>query len=307
MENSTEHVIEINGVTKVFRDFWRRPKARAVDELCLSVRRGEIFGLLGPNGSGKSTTLKLMLGLLFPDKGDISILGSSPGDLRVKQKIGYLPEDSHLHKYLTAEEALSFYGRLFAIGKRDLAERTAELIAMVGLEDAANRPISEFSKGMARRMGLAQALINDPEIIILDEPTSGLDPIGGRQAKALLQKLRDMGKTVILSSHLLADVEDVCDHICILYAGRQRAYGRVDHLLEERSTTRINVPRLDPEELQTVLKTLRKKVGGEPAVDHPSINLEDFFIRVIEDAHINREGRSPAVPDRIASFLGKGA
>ncbi|NQT93022.1 MAG: ABC transporter ATP-binding protein, partial [Lentisphaerae bacterium] len=213
-------VVEIRELTKVFRDFWRRPKVRAVDGLNLDIMPGEIFGLLGPNGSGKTTTLKILLGLLFPTSGSLLVFNHSPRDVQTKSRIGYLPEESYLYKYLTPRETLDFYGKLFNIGRRERKRRIDELLEMVDLADAAHRVVGEFSKGMARRVGLAQALINDPELVILDEPTSGLDPIGCRQVKDLMLALAQRGKTIILSSHLLADVEDVCDRIAILYKGK---------------------------------------------------------------------------------------
>ncbi len=303
MNNSMQSAIEMRKVTKIFRDFWRRPKVKAVDGLNFTVRRGEIFGLLGPNGSGKSTTIKLLLGLLFPDEGDISVLGAPPRSVSVKEKIGYLPEESYLHKYLTAREALQFYGRLFEIGRTDLNRRIEELLAMVGLIRDADRPISEFSKGMARRAGLAQALINNPELIILDEPTAGLDPIACRRVKRLLGDLRLQGKTIVLSSHLLADVEDVCDNIAILYSGRTRAQGGVKELLEETGRIRLNVPAMAERDFRSLIKIAAKKTGEEPIVDHPSIKLEDFFVRVFEDVSAKTEGAPASGQEGVPSFL----
>src|SRR5690606_11725656 len=181
-----ENIIAVRGLTKVFKDFWGRPKARAVDNVDFEVRRGEVFGLLGPNGSGKSTTVKMLLGLLYPTKGHIEVFGKSPRDVQTKQRIGYLPEESYLYRYLDSEGTLDFFGNLFSIDSKDRQNRAEQLIEMVGLNAARTRTVGEFSKGMQRRIGLAQALINDPDLIILDEPTSGLDPIGCREIKDLI-------------------------------------------------------------------------------------------------------------------------
>ena len=221
----TETVISAQSLTKVFKDFWGRPKARAVDGIDFDVKRGEVFGLLGPNGSGKSTTVKMLLGLLYPSSGRISVFDHSPRHVQTKSRIGYLPEESYLYRYLNSEETVDFFGSLFHIESKERRDRADQLIEMVGLENARRRHVGEFSKGMQRRIGLAQALINDPDLIVLDEPTSGLDPIGCREIKDLILTLAERGKTVILSSHLLADVEDVCHRAMILYGGRVQAIG----------------------------------------------------------------------------------
>ena len=189
-------IIRASELTKVFRDFWHRPKVRAVDHITFSVARGEVFGLLGPNGSGKSTTIKLILGLLHPSHGQLAVLGHSPRDVKSKARVGYLPEESYLYPYLTSEETLDFYGRLFDLSPAERRNRIGQLLDMIGLGHARHRVVGEFSKGMARRIGLAQALINDPDLVVLDEPTSGLDPIGCRQMKDLIRTLAARGKTV---------------------------------------------------------------------------------------------------------------
>ena len=222
---ATAPIVEASGLTKVFRDFWRRPRVRAVDSIAFEIRRGEIFGLLGPNGSGKSTTIKMILGLLHKTSGRLSVFGRAPDDVAVKKHIGFLPEESYLYRFLDARETLDYYGKLFGLEASVRKRRTDELLQMVGLERVAHRPIGEYSKGMMRRIGIAQALVNDPEFLILDEPTSGLDPLGTRQVKDLLLDLKARGKTILLSSHLLADVEDVCDRMVILYGGKVRAEG----------------------------------------------------------------------------------
>ncbi|MHC4234423.1 MAG: ABC transporter ATP-binding protein, partial [Planctomycetota bacterium] len=220
-DQDTLPVIQTAGLTKVFKDFWRRARVEAVKDLNLEIHRGEVFGLLGPNGSGKSTTIKMLLGLLYPTRGRISVFGKAPTDVAVKSRIGFLPEDSYLYRFLNARETLEYYARLFRQASTMRRERIDRLLDMVGLTHEAKRRVGEYSKGMARRIGLAQALINDPELLILDEPTAGLDPLGTRQIKDVIRDLGQRGKTILLSSHLLADVEDVCDRVVILYGGHQ--------------------------------------------------------------------------------------
>ena len=279
-----EPIIEASHLTKVFRDFWRRPKVRAVNDISFTVNPGEVFGLLGPNGSGKSTTLKMLLGLLYPTSGQLRVLGRSPRDVKTKARIGYLPEESYLYPYLTSKETLTFYGMLFDLPAGERRERLEQLFQMIGLRHARDRQVGEFSKGMARRIGLAQALINDPDLVILDEPTSGLDPIGCRQVKDLIQVLAKRGKTILLSSHLLADVEDVCDRVAILYNGRVQALGTINELLEQRQQYRLTMPELPAEAMQRILTAVRAELGSEPVLDHPRRDLEQFFLEIVEKA-----------------------
>lgn len=297
-------VVRVERLAKVFRDFWRRPKVRAVDDISFEIRRGEIFGLLGPNGSGKSTTLKIMLGLLHPTSGSVEIFNMPPRDVAVKQRLGYLPEESYLYKHLNAVEMLDFYGRLFDIERNERTERIAQLIDMAGLANHQHRRVGEYSKGMARRIGIAQALINDPEFVILDEPTSGLDPIGRRQIKDLIIALAERGKTVLLASHLLADVEDVCDRIAILYNGKIRAIGHVKKLLEDRDRRRLTMDTLPPEAMTRIIEAIKKELGKEPTVDSPTRDLEQFFLQVVEDARrANQPARAPSDNIGIADYL----
>src|SRR5262245_14167462 len=199
-------IVETRKLTKIYRDFWGRQKKVALRALNLEIYHGEVFGLLGPNGSGKTTTIKLLLGLLFPTQGDAFVLGQPSGQVRKNERIGYLPEESYLYRFLNAEETLDFYGRLFNMPTDIRRRRSAELIEMVGLKQDRKRILKEYSKGMRQRIGLAQALINNPELVILDEPTSGLDPIGTRWMKDLIKQLRSQGKTVLMCSHRLEDV-----------------------------------------------------------------------------------------------------
>jgi ABC-2 type transport system ATP-binding protein len=308
-QKSAEVVVSVRGLTKVFKDFWNRPKARAVDNVDFEVRRGEVFGLLGPNGSGKSTTVKLLLGLLNPTKGHIEVFGHSPRHVMTKARIGYLPEESYLYRYLNSRETLDFFGNLFHLSKAERNNRAEQLLEMVGLGKTQTRAIGEFSKGMQRRIGLAQALINDPDLVILDEPTSGLDPIGCREVKDLIVALARRGKTVILSSHLLADVEDVCDRVVIYYGGKIQAAGTLKELLAEPDTLRITTPVLPRETLERVLEIIRKDVStGEVRVDNPTQNLESYFLDVVEKAKRAAQETSGAQSGaRVAAYLRAGA
>jgi len=283
----SEPVVETIGLTKIFRDFWHREKVRAVDDLNLQLQPGEVFGLLGPNGSGKSTTIKLLLGLLFPTKGLATVFGQSPRSLQVKRRIGFLPEETYLYPYLNAEETLDFYGRIFEIPRAERRRRIDALIRMVGLTGASKRPIGEYSKGMARRIGIAQALIGDPDLILLDEATTGLDPIGTAEVKELILELKSRGKTILLCSHLLADVEDVCDRIGILYAGKIRAVGQVGELLSQSQITQISAEDMHPDTVAAAVALVRQREGKEKDVQvgHPMDRLESFFLRVVEAAH----------------------
>ena len=304
ISSNGEAIIAVRGLTKVFKDFWGRPKARAVDDVSFEVRRGEGFGLLGPNGSGKSTTIKLLLGLLHPTKGQIDLFGHSPRHVATKARIGYLPEESYLYRYLNPEETLEFFANLFELPKADRSNRIEQLIDMVGLKQARMRPVGEFSKGMQRRIGLAQALINDPDLVILDEPTAGLDPIGCREVKDLILALARRGKTVILSSHLLSDVEDVCDRVVIYYGGKIQAMGSLKELLATPDTTRITTPLLPRETMQHVLEILRKEVGEDKVkLDVPTQNLESYFLGVVQRAREQAETSGATSGNRVAAYL----
>ena len=301
---SSEVVVSVRGLTKVFKDFWNRPKARAVDGVDFEVRRGEIFGLLGPNGSGKSTTIKLLLGLLHPTQGHIEVFGHSPRHVETKARIGYLPEESYLYRYLNSRETLDFFGNLFHLNKADRNNRTEQLLDMVGLGKTQTRPVGEFSKGMQRRIGLAQALINDPDLVILDEPTAGLDPIGCREVKDLIIALARRGKTVILSSHLLSDVEDVCDRVVIYYGGKIQADGALKNLLATPDTLRITTPVLPRATLERVLEIIRADVAaGEVHVDNPTQNLESYFLDVVAKARAANETSGAQSGARVAEYL----
>jgi ABC-2 type transport system ATP-binding protein len=287
---ATDVVIETRSLTKIYRDFWGRQKVRALNALDLEVRRGEIFGLLGPNGSGKSTTIKLLLGLLFPTNGQALVFGKDATEVTKNERIGYLPEESYLYKFLNAEETLDFYGRLFNMSAATRRQRTNELIEMVGLNWARRRQLREYSKGMTRRIGLAQALINDPELILLDEPTSGLDPIGTREMKDLILKLRDQGKTILMSSHLLPDVQDVCDRIAILHQGELKELGRVSELLTVQDVTQLKAKGLSSACEEEIRAVISRHGGQVLDVDHPTLSLEELFLNIVRDSE-TRPGR----------------
>jgi len=304
---ASDVVVLTRNLSKVYRDFWGRQKVRALKALDLEIRRGEVFGLLGPNGSGKTTTIKLLLGLLFPTSGEALVLGRPATDVDKNERIGYLPEESYLYRFLNAEETLDFYGRLFKISPLVRRQRVADLIEMVGLGWAKRRQLKEYSKGMTRRIGLAQALINDPELLLLDEPTSGLDPIGTREMKDLILKLRDEGKTILLCSHLLADVQDVCDRIAILHQGELKELGRVDSLLRRRDVTDIQASGLSPAAEEEIRQVIARHNGQVVSLGNPTTSLEDLFLRIIRESeahpgrrvHAGAESSKPG-PSEVA-------
>jgi ABC-2 type transport system ATP-binding protein len=285
-----EVIVEARNLAKTYRDFWGRSKKVALKPLDLEIRRGEIFGLLGPNGSGKTTTMKLLLGLIFPTSGEAFVFGKDATDVSKNERIGYLPEESYLYKFLDAEETLDFYGRLFDMPPDERKRRATTLIKRVGLERDRKRQLREYSKGMTRRIGVAQALINDPELVILDEPTSGLDPIGTREMKDLIIELREKGKTVIMSSHLLADVEDVCDRIAVLHQGELKELGRVDDLLRVTDVTQIRAKGLSAAATEEIREVLRRHGGEDIEIGNPRTTLEDLFLDVVRDTEA-RPGR----------------
>src|SRR5580704_10470803 len=257
MTATNHEAVQTEHLTKVYRDFWGRDKVRALDDLNLTIHRGEVFGLLGPNGSGKSTTIKLLLGLIFASKGSATVLGQPAGSTAINERIGFLPEESYLYRFLNGEETLRFYGQLFKIPRKELNKRVPALLDTVGLDaKARKRKLREYSKGMARRIGLAQALINDPDLILLDEPTTGLDPIGTKEMKDLIKSLRAQGKTVLLCSHLLADVQDVCDRLTILFRGKMMTLGSVNELLQVRDVTQVQTRTMTAGQLEQTKKFL---------------------------------------------------
>jgi ABC-2 type transport system ATP-binding protein len=285
-------VVETRRLTKVYRDFWGRQKKVALRALNLQIHRGEIFGLLGPNGSGKTTTIKLLLGLLFPTEGDALVFDTPAAEVKKNERIGYLPEESYLYRFLNAEETLDFYGRLFNLPPAERRKRAARLIDIVGLSADKKRSLREYSKGMRQRIGLAQALINDPELVILDEPTSGLDPSGTRWMKDLIVDLRNRGKTILMCSHRLEDVQDICDRIAILNLGELQQLGSVKSLLEDVQRIEVQASGVQiSDALKRDLEAALAKHGGKlEFLGHPTTTLEDLFLRIVEESKA-RPGR----------------
>lgn len=303
--------LRLVGLTKEFRLGWGRRRVRVVDRLDLEVNRGEIFGFLGHNGAGKTTTIKLLLGLLTPTAGTAWILDRPITDVAVKQEVGFLPESPYFYEYLTAEEFLAFYGQLFGLSEQHLARKVDELLEMVCLTDARRLPLRKFSKGMLQRVGLAQALINDPQLVILDEPMSGLDPIGRREVRDIILHLKDQGKTIFFSTHILPDVEMICDRVGILVRGRLRSVGAIQELVGAAAVTSIEViveglsdigareaerlggtvVRRGPQVMITIqdettvaalLDVVRRHAGRLVSLVPHKRSLEDLFLREVE-------------------------
>ena len=303
-QNTQEYIVETYELTKVFRDFWHRAKVRAVNSLNLKINKGEVFGMLGPNGSGKSTTIKMLLGLLFPTSGKVAVFGRPVRDIHVKSRIGYLPEETNLYRFLNAEETLNFYGKIFNFTSKERKWRIDNLLELVGLSSERHRPLSEYSKGMSRRIGLAQALVNDPDLIILDEPTTGLDPIGRREVKNLILELKKRGKTTLLSSHLLAEVEEVCDRIGILYGGKMLAEGKVSDLLTRSDMTQIMVPGLDDKTADKVREIISNAhPDKEVEVRNSRQTLETYFLDIVEQAREEKVSSAGATAGGAAETL----
>ena len=290
----SQFAVETFSLTKIFTDWWGRSRVVAVEDLNLKVGRNEVFGLLGPNGSGKTTVLKMLLGLLHPTKGKAIVLGGDGRDPRISTKVGFLPEESYLYPYLNARETIDFYGRLFGLNSRLRKARIDALLDMVGLSGMASRAVGTFSKGMARRIGLAQALINDPELLILDEPTSGLDPIGTRQIKDLIVELAKRGKTVLLCSHLLTDAEEVCDRIAILYGGRVQRQGTVGELLKQTNKRQITTDIIGADAIEKIKQIIESRGGGFE-ITEPMQKLESFFIGIVRQAQQEKMPTSGAI------------
>ena len=286
-------VVKTTDLTKIFTDFFGRPRVIAVDGLNLTIQRGEVFGLLGPNGSGKTTTLKLLMGFLRPTRGSALMLGKPANDIEKNRKIGFLPEESYFYRFLNARELLDFYARLFGMPRRERKKRVDALLEQVGLSHAAKRRLKEYSMGMLRRAGIAQALINDPDFVIMDEPTSGLDPMGRVDVKNLILELRRRGKTVLLCSHLLGEVENVCSRVGILYRGKLRIEGTFEQLLQSRDALRVSISGADE---GAIKKALEGTGGRVTSIAPETESLEGFFMKVIE-GKCNGQGVGPGNTD----------
>lgn len=297
-------VIQVDGLWKVFRDFWLRPRVHALRGIDLRVNEGEVFGFLGPNGSGKSTTIQILLGLQFPTRGKVSVLGSDPGSVECKKRIGYLPEDSVFYPFLTGREMLTLCARLSHVPASERDHRVEELLDMVGLGAAADREIGDYSKGMQRRIGVAQALIHDPDLVILDEPTNGLDPIGVRQVKDWIRGLKKRGKTILITSHLLADVEEVCDRVSILYGGKVQDEGDVQQILEHQDRSEWLTQSPGKIQRQALEKAFADQGVEIYSVDSSRRSLEDKFLETVHSARADgQETEGAEYGGQLPSFL----
>lgn len=282
-------VIETENLTKEYRFGVGRGKTLALDRLTLEVGEGDIFGFLGPNGAGKTTTLKILLGLIMPTRGHARLFGEEVGNIRVKERIGFLPESPYFYDYLTAGEFLSFYGKLFGIGKKVLEERTDLLLNQVGLSTCIDLQLRKFSKGMLQRIGIAQALINDPRLVILDEPMSGLDPIGRKEVRDLILQLKHQGKTIFFSSHIIPDVEMLCDRVAILIKGKLHNVGKLGEILEARVKY-----------VEVAVRGLKDQLTSIGSIPGEVIQTgENALIRVYNESDVD------AVLDKIKDIKGK--
>lgn len=284
------YVIEIKNLTKDYeKGFWKKKKIRALDDLTLNVESGQIFGFLGGNGAGKTTTIKILMRLLFPTAGTARILGSDISDFKMHAKIGYCPENPYFYDYLTARELMNYFGELFGFDSMTRKRKTAELLAKVGLNEKDwNRQLRKFSKGMLQRVALAQSLINDPEIVFLDEPMSGLDPIGRREVRELIAELREKGTTVFMSTHILSDIEALCDNVAILRNGKLAATGHLDELLTQSGEIRnfeINIKGLTAENIAgEIAQIAGAEITAKPNGANIQISEENDIEKVLQIA-----------------------
>lgn len=279
--------VEIRNLVKDFKTSFRKEPLRAVDDVSLRILPGEVYGLIGPNGSGKSTTMKALLGLVEPSSGSCSIFGRDSLKVDSRNDVGFLPENPYFYKHLTGKETLEFYGKLCGLRGRALASRVAELLALVDLEGAKDRRIGGYSKGMLQRIGLAQALVQEPRLVILDEPTAGVDPVGSRQIRDLIFKLREQGITVFLCSHLLEQVQEVCDHVGIIFRGKMVREGRLEDLISIEDQTEVILRDAGPK----LLDSIRLLADGADAeivrMGKPRTTLERLFLK-----EVSEEGKS---------------
>lgn len=279
----SETAIQINGLTKDFRIGMRGVKLRAVDEVSLSVVDNEIFGLLGPNGCGKSTTMKIILGLLDPTRGDCSIYGVPSTSVKSRDDVGFLPEAPYFYRYLTGRELVKFYARICGVPKSEIDDRTQDVLKLVAMDEAAHRRVGTYSKGMLQRIGIAQAIVHDPRLVILDEPTAGVDPIGSAAIADMIRSLKARGKTVLLCSHLLAQVEGICDRVGIMNRGKLVLEGQVDDLLEKRDMRSLVVEHF-PKSAEAEIKAILEKHGAKLVnVEAPRISLDRLFLQHTDD------------------------
>ena len=284
---ATTLAVETTGLTKRYPLTWKRKVLVALDHLDLQIRPGEVFGLLGPNGSGKSTTLKLLLGLIVPSEGEARVFGLPPESLDARRRVGFLPENPYFYGFLNGDETLRFYGKICGVTGAKLDRRVEELIELVGLQNGRERPLRSYSKGMLQRIGLAQAMIHDPDLLFLDEPTAGVDPLGSSQIRDLILRLKKMGKTVIFSSHLLEQVQEVADRVAIFSLGKKVLEGSLESLLTENQSTQINIPAELSAEQQKRLREAMAQAGiaaadGDVRFTRPHLSLEQLYLRTVQ-------------------------
>ena len=280
--------ISIKGLTKDFSIGMRGLKLRAVDDLNLEVGDNEIFGLIGPNGSGKSTTIKVVLGLLDASAGECQIYGKPSHAVAARHSVGFLPEAPYFYRYLSGRELVRFYARICGVSRGNIEEQVAEVIELVGMSEAAHRRVSTYSKGMLQRIGLAQALVHDPQLVILDEPTAGVDPLGSAAIAEIIRELKRRGKTVLLCSHLLAQIEGLCDRVAILHRGKLVREGRVDDLVQEKDVQSLVVEGLSAEGQAAVEKTIAEQGGKLCRVEKPRLSLDSLFLQEVEQREAAR-------------------
>jgi ABC-2 type transport system ATP-binding protein len=276
----TTPAVRIENLTKIFPVPLRRQRVTAVRDLSFEVRPGEVYGLLGPNGSGKSTTLKILLGLVTPNQGRAMIFGADSRDYHSRRDVGFLPENPYFYKFLTAAETLRFYGKVCGMGGAILNKRIDELIHLVGLEDARDRRIGGFSKGMLQRIGLAQALIQDPRLVVLDEPTAGVDPAGSHQIRDLILDLKKRGKTVLLTSHLLEQVQEICDRVGIMARGEMIREGALADLVSVKNQTEFVIENATPEIRSQIEILLQNSPAKLLSARQPQRSLESVFLEL---------------------------
>ena len=282
---STPFAVETIGLTKRYPLSWKRKILLALDGLDLQIPAGEVFGLLGPNGSGKSTTLKLLLGLVIPSEGEARVFGESPDSLEARRRVGFLPENPYFYGFLSGDETLRFYGKLCGVTGSQLDKRIDELIELVSLQNGRERPLRSYSKGMLQRIGLAQALIHDPDLLFLDEPTAGVDPLGSAQIRDLILRLKKMGKTVVFSSHLLEQVQEVADRVAIFSLGKKVLEGSLDTLLTENQSTQIDLPGDLSVEQKDRIRDLLGQAGvasQDVRFSRPHLSLEQLYLRTVQ-------------------------
>ncbi len=286
----TTPAICIQHLTKDFSVGMRGVKLRAVDDLCLEVGDNEIFGLLGPNGSGKSTTIKIILGLLAASSGSCEIYGKPSKQVEARRSVGFLPEAPYFYRYLTGRELVRYYARICMVPSSEIDAAVDSVIELVGMTEAAHRRVGTYSKGMLQRIGLAQSLVHDPQLVILDEPTAGVDPLGSAAIAEIVRELKRRGKTVLLSSHLLAQIEGLCDRVAILHRGKLVREGRIDDLVEEKETESLVVEGLSAEGRAAVEAAIEAQGGRLARVEKPRLSLDAYFLQEVhqrETEHAN--------------------